>query len=226
MNIDNEYMFNNKICDVSVRNIKANFFDILSIDSNLVDSSMKQEYLNKLDQLKSNMSNIIELIEDLDNNYFNKDNNIFSKQFSNDLVDVQPDKIEQNPNVDDSIKDESIDLDNNINEIDTDQIIDMDVSNDVNDISNSIVTFHKDNDDIVKAILVSDQQYDKLLKSQNQQIDEVHNLDVKETSIVNNDASSTIDNSMSMTDMAIKLYKEGKTKEAQEIMDKITKHND
>lgn len=226
MNIDNEYMFNNKICDVSVRNIKANFFDILSIDSNLVDSSMKQEYLNKLDQLKSNMSNIIELIEDLDNNYFNKDNNIFSKQFSNDLVDVQPDKIEQNPNVDDSIKDESIDLDNNINEIDTDQIVDMDVSNDVNDISNSIVTFHKDNDDIVKAILVSDQQYDKLLKSQNQQIDEVHNLDVKETSIVNNDASSTIDNSMSMTDMAIKLYKEGKTKEAQEIMDKITQHND
>ncbi len=237
MNIEDEYVFNNKLYDIAVRDLKAIFFDILSVNNELVDSTLQQEYLDKINTLKNNMTNMVDFIKDLDSYYGKKDEKVVLPKTDNkELVNVIPEVIEQSIEKENNLDVEEKDIVSDNMEADAvDQTVDVKEDTSVvdNDISNLEVVFNKDNDDLVKAILVSDNQFDKLLKSQDEQIDEINrfNNDVDITSSVTNkeevnkNDNSDINNSVNMTDMAIKLYKEGKTKEAQEIMDKITQHN-
>lgn len=237
MNIEDEYVFNNKLYDIAVRDLKAIFFDILSVNNELVDSTLQQEYLDKINTLKNNMTNMVDFIKDLDSYYGKKDEKVVLPKTDNkELVNVIPEVIEQSIEKENNLDVEEKDIVSDNMEADAvDQTVDVKEDTSVvdNDISNLEVVFNKDNDDLVKAILVSDNQFDKLLKSQDEQIDEINrfNNDVDITSSVTNkeevnkNDNSDTNNSVNMTDMAIKLYKEGKTKEAQEIMDKITQHN-
>ena len=237
MNIEDEYVFNNKLYDIAVRDLKAIFFDILSVNNELVDSTLQQEYLDKINTLKNNMTNMVDFIKDLDSYYGRKDEKVVLPKTDNkELVNVIPEVIEQSIEKENNLDVEEKDIVSDNMEADVvDQTVDVKEDTSVvdNDISNLEVVFNKDNDDLVKAILVSDNQFDKLLKSQDEQIDEINrfNNDVDITSSVTNkeevnkNDNSDTNNSVNMTDMAIKLYKEGKTKEAQEIMDKITQHN-
>ena len=237
MNIEDEYVFNNKLYDIAVRDLKAIFFDILSVNNELVDSTLQQEYLDKINTLKNNMTNMVDFIKDLDSYYGRKDEKVVLPKTDNkELVNVIPEVIEQSIDKENNLDVEEKDIVSDNMEADVvDQTVDVKEDTSVvdNDISNLEVVFNKNNDDLVKAILVSDNQFDKLLKSQDEQIDEINkfNNDVDITSSVTNkeevnkNDNSDTNNSVNMTDMAIKLYKEGKTKEAQEIMDKITQHN-
>lgn len=237
MNIEDEYVFNNKLYDIAVRDLKAIFFDILSVNNELVDSTLQQEYLDKINTLKNNMTNMVDFIKDLDSYYGKKDEKVVLPKTDNkELVNVIPEVIEQSIEKENNLDVEEKDIVSDNMEADAvDQTVDVKEDTSVvdNDISNLEVVFNKNNDDLVKAILVSDNQFDKLLKSQDEQIDEINrfNNDVDITSSVTNkeevnkNDNSDTNNSVNMTDMAIKLYKEGKTKEAQEIMDKITQHN-
>lgn len=237
MNIEDEYVFNNKLYDIAVRDLKAIFFDILSVNNELVDSTLQQEYLDKINTLKNNMTNMVDFIKDLDSYYGRKDEKVVLPKTDNkELVNVIPEVIEQSIEKENNLDVEEKDIVSDNMEADAvDQTVDVKEDTSVvdNDISNLEVVFNKNNDDLVKAILVSDNQFDKLLKSQDEQIDEINkfNNDVDITSSVTNkeevnkNDNSDTNNSVNMTDMAIKLYKEGKTKEAQEIMDKITQHN-
>lgn len=237
MNIEDEYVFNNKLYDIAVRDLKAIFFDILSVNNELVDSTLQQEYLDKINTLKNNMTNMVDFIKDLDSYYGRKDEKVVLPKTDNkELVNVIPEVIEQSIDKENNLDVEEKDIVSDNMEADVvDKTVDVKEDTSVvdNGISNLEVVFNKDNDDLVKAILVSDNQFDKLLKSQDEQIDEINrfNNDVDITSSVTNEEevntndNSDTNNSVNMTDMAIKLYKEGKTKEAQEIMDKITQHN-
>ena len=235
MNIEDEYVFNNKLYDIAVRDLKAIFFDILSVNNELVDSTLQQEYLDKINTLKNNMTNMVDFIKDLDSYYGRKDEKVVLPKTDNkELVNVIPEVIEQSIDKENNLDVEEKDIVSDNMEADVvDQTVDVKEDTSVvdNDISNLEVVFNKNNDDLVKAILVSDNQFDKLLKSQDEQIDEINkfNNDVDITSSVTNkeevnkNDNSDTNNSVNMTDMAIKLYKEGKTKEAQEIMERL--HN-
>ena len=69
--------------------------------------------------------------------------------------------------------------------------------------------FIKNNENQPKLILVSDEQFNKLSKSKEE---------MKEKILLSFDDNN---DTKSLTEKAIKLYKEGKTIEAQEIMNKI-----
>ena len=89
-------------------------------------------------------------------------------------------------------------------------------------------SFSKKDDNDPRAILVSQVQFNKLIKSCHTQIEsfEVDSFFKKENDIsVNNDGIVSDESSESLTKKAIELYKQGKVDEAQKIMDQINSMN-
>ena len=245
MKIEDEYVFNNGIYDIAVRSLKATFFDVLTFCDSLEYNS-EQDFCNKLTDLKGKMNDIIDSVKDLDSYKKSNNNGLFIKtdvvqnnnidvpmidygedsvvskeesiveeqESANDIensIDVEADKVEEGNVVSVNEKEEVVD--NNV------------VQN--SEIVNNIMSFKKNNDDVVKAILVSEIQYAKLDNSKKSQIEILNQIDffkdnnLKEQSTNEKD----IDSSENLTEKAIMLYKQGKTKEAQEIMDKINSMN-
>lgn len=258
MDIDNEYIFNNKIYEVATRNLKATFFDILSAENNIIDDQQRHEFKEKISNLQNNMKNIIEYIEQIDkisspqqeikyetnSNNQNSDNNddlkektdITEKQIipqnisiEEKLLDLQKHpnvlaediKTNNENNVQEETKEEAINEEVQMEK--DDKTTNNDTKENVEENSNNF-NFFKDTNDQTKAILVSDNQLNKLLNSQDDQIKKLTNK--QEEINPENKEVETENIPVNMADMAIKLYKEGKTKEAQEIMDKITSHNE
>lgn len=175
---EDEYIFNNKEYEISLRNIKANFFDILNV---------KTDNTAKVEELKDTMQRLVELVKELD---------------SNSEVNVKEEPKKEELRINDNKK--------NIEEK-RDDISVNNTENIVNE-TNSIKDFNmfiKNNENQPKLILVSDEQFNKLSKSKEE---------MKEKILLSFDDNN---DTKSLTEKAIKLYKEGKTIEAQEIMNKI-----
>lgn len=178
---EDEYIFNNKEYEISLRNIKANFFDILNVKTNNTA---------KVEELKDTMQRLVELVKELD---------------SNSEVNVKEEL---------RINDDKKDIEENTNELVEEKRDDISVNNTENIVNetNSIKDFNmfiKNNENQPKLILVSDEQFNKLSKSKEE---------MKEKILLSFDDNN---DTKSLTEKAIKLYKEGKTIEAQEIMNKI-----
>lgn len=183
---EDEYIFNNKEYEISLRNIKANFFDILNV---------KTDNTAKVEELKDTMQRLVELVKELDSN-------------SEVNVKEEPKKEELR------INDDKKDIEENTNESVEEKRDDISVNNTENIVNetNSIKDFNmfiKNNENQPKLILVSDEQFNKLSKSKEE---------MKEKILLSFDDNN---DTKSLTEKAIKLYKEGKTIEAQEIMNKI-----
>lgn len=237
MKIEDEYVFNNGIYDIAVRSLKATFFDVLSFCDSL-EYNDDQDFSDKLTNLKSKMNDIIESVRDLDS-YKHEDNNgVFIKSdtvLKNNSSDVIPidygDTVEEKEEINDvenvtGTEVEETD-DNNSNNV-IDQGLNLENTSDVQnkEIDNDILTFKKYNDDIVKAILVSDIQYSKLDNSKKSQMELLDQVNFFNEKPLNEEPVNQEENSSeNLTEKAVLLYKHGKTKEAQEIMDKINSMN-
>lgn len=237
MKIEDEYVFNNGIYDIAVRSLKATFFDVLSFCDSL-EYNDDQDFSDKLTNLKSKMNDIIESVRDLDS-YKHEDNNgVFIKSdtvLKNNSSDVIPidygDTVEEKEEINDvenvtGTEVEETD-DNNSNNV-IDQGLNLENTSDVQnkEIDNDILTFKKYNDDIVKAILVSDIQYSKLDNSKKSQMELLDQVNFFNEKPLNEEPVNQEENSSeNLTEKAVLLYKQGKTKEAQEIMDKINSMN-
>lgn len=237
MKIEDEYVFNNGIYDIAVRSLKATFFDVLSFCDSL-EYNDDQDFSDKLTNLKSKMNDIIESVRDLDS-YKHEDNNgVFIKSdtvLKNNSSDVIPidygDTVEETEGINDvenvtGTEVEETD-DNNSNNV-IDQGLNLENTSDVQnkEIDNDILTFKKYNDDIVKAILVSDIQYSKLDNSKKSQMELLDQVNFFNEKPLNEEPVNQEENSSeNLTEKAVLLYKQGKTKEAQEIMDKINSMN-
>lgn len=235
MKIEDEYVFNNGIYDIAVRSLKATFYDVLSFCDSL-EYNTDQDFSDKLSNLKNKMDDIIESVRELDSykKEENKDLFIRSDAVLSNNIDVKP--IDYGEEKEVSLEEqtsETITTDSKVEETENTNSIDsvnekVEDSNDVQavEVDNDTLTFKKDNDDIVKAILVSDIQYNKLNNSKESQIELLNQVNffkdsnLEEQSIDQDDSSSE-----NLTEKAVLLYKQGKTKEAQEIMDKINSMN-
>ena len=245
MKIEDEYVFNNGIYDIAVRSLKATFFDVLSFCDSL-EYNNEQEFCDKLTNLKSKMNDIIDSVRDLDcykkldnnNELFIKTDTVQNNSIDVPMIDYGEDSaiskeesvVEEKEKVNDvessiDVEVDKVDENNNIDSVNKEtEVVDTDI---VQSPDNSIVSFKKNNDDIVKAILVSDIQYSKLDNSKESQLEILNQVNffkdnnLKEESIDGKD----IDSSENLTEKAVMLYKQGKTKEAQEIMDKINSMN-
>lgn len=183
---EDEYIFNNKEYEISLRNIKANFFDILNV---------KTDNTAKVEELKDTMQRLVELVKELD---------------SNSEVNVKEEPKKEELRINDNKKD----IEENTNELVEEKRDAISVNNTENIVNetnstNDFNMFIKNNENQPKLILVSDEQFNKLSKSKEE---------MKEKILLSFDDNN---DTKSLTEKAIKLYKEGKTIEAQEIMNKI-----
>ena len=286
MKIDEEYVYNNKLYDIAVRDLKATFFDILTYTNDKIMEN--NDYSSKLDNLKRNISNVVNSVKELDSFYAEKHNDLDNtlKSISVDKIVIDGDNklnsssvlpditnnekisevepIDYNENTDklnnndndgqsDNISSFSFDIDNEDKSNDvkpinynndinnSDDANSIDYSNDSNTdfdnkneiMSSSKLKFKRETDNPIKVILVSDIQYNKLVTSCDLQEKKLNDFGIiidtdNEQEVPSNNISvddNKSDTSENLADKAIKLYKEGKTKEAQELMDKINNNN-
>lgn len=242
MNFEDEYVFNNGIYEKAVRNLKATFFDVLSFSDSLDNDD--EDFSDKLSNLKTKMNDIIDSIEDLDSFKKDEDDNdviVKSDEDIQDVDEVEPIDYGEDAVVsqeEDTVEEQASEVittdaevektEDNISNDGIDEKVDD--TNDVqtSEVDTDILSFKKDNDDIVKAILVSDNQYNKLNNSKESQVELLNQVNFfeennrEEESIVAKEEDNSSEN---LTEKAVMLYKQGKTKEAQAIMDKINSMN-